>query len=121
MIFMGRSSYCLNAPRIEDCLPPGAVAAERAFLADRVRPLEDPVLPCGQPCEYFRFHRLRSAEAQVRFEAGEPVRREARALFEEDADLVVPIDVVESEGDEAELFGGFCIQHFADARLRDIE
>ena len=90
---------------VEDRLLPGAVAFERAFLADRVGALENPVLPRGQPGKYFRFHRFRSGEAQIGFEAGETVRRKARALFEEDAHFVVPIDVVEREGDEAELLG----------------
>src|ERR1700733_6173883 len=77
----------LDPSRIEHRLLPGAVALERALLADRVRPLEDPVLPRAQPGEDFRFHRLRPGEAQIGFEAGEAVRRKARALFEEHAHL----------------------------------
>src|SRR3954469_5051196 len=95
----------LNPRHIEFRLLAAAVAAQRAFLADRVRALEDPVLPRGQAREDFRFHRLGSDEAQARFHAGEAVGRKAGALFQEHADLVVPVDVVEREGDEAELFG----------------
>src|SRR4051794_26361405 len=34
------------------------VNLQRAFLTDRVRPLEDPVLPRRQPSEDLRLHRL---------------------------------------------------------------
>src|SRR4051812_31314207 len=67
----------------------GAVAPERALLADRIRALEDPVLPGGEAGEDLRFHRLRPGEAQIGFKTGEAVRREAGALLEIDADLVV--------------------------------
>src|SRR5262249_51698750 len=71
----------------------GAVAFQRALVADRVRALEDPVLPGGEPGEDLRLHRFRPAEAQVRFHRGERVGGEARALLEKDADLVLPVDV----------------------------
>ena len=95
----------LHPRHVELRLLAGAVAAQRAVLADRVGTLKDPVLPGGEPGKDFRFHRLRPAETQVRLQAGEPVGREARALFEEDANFVLPVDVVEREGDEAELCG----------------
>ena len=57
-----------------------------------------------------RLHRLRPAEAQVRLQAGEAVGREARALLQEHPDLVLPVDVVEREGDEAERLGGFGVE-----------
>src|SRR6516164_7256064 len=91
----------LDSFRIEHRLLPGAVAFQRALVADRVRALEDPVLPGGQPREDLRLHRLRPAEAQVRLHAGERVGGEARALLEENPDLVLPVDIVEREGDEA--------------------
>ncbi len=50
-----------------------------------------------------RLHRLGAAEAQVRLHAGQRVGRQARALLERDADLVVPVEVVGRDGDEAEL------------------
>src|SRR6476661_580838 len=96
--------YSLDSRHVEFRLLAAAVAAQRAFLADRVGALEDPVLPGGQAREDLRFHRLRADEAQARFHAGETVGREARALLQKDANLVVPVDVVEREGDEAELF-----------------
>src|ERR1044072_5071391 len=90
-----------NSARVEGRLLSGAVALERAFLADGIGTLEDPVLPSGQAGEDFRFHGLRTAEAQIGFEPGEPVSGEARALLQEHADLVLPVDIVEGEGDEA--------------------
>src|SRR6266545_3995060 len=110
-----------HPPRIECRLLAGAVALERALLADRVRPLEDPVLPGGEAGEDFRFHGLGTAEAQIGFEPGEAVGREARALFQENADLVLPVDVVEREGDEAELLGRFGVEHLADLAPRLVE
>src|SRR5215467_8801198 len=75
--------------RVVDRLLAGTIAAQRALLADRVRALEDPVLPGGQPCEDFRLHGLGPAEAQVGLEPSEPVRREARALLQEHPHLIV--------------------------------
>src|SRR5215468_7956695 len=97
---MAVSSY---PSRIEHRLLAGAVALERPLLADRVGALEDPVLPGGEAGEDFRFHGLGPAEAQIGFEPGEPIGREARALLQEHADLVLPVDVVERESDEAEM------------------
>src|SRR5690242_1078481 len=95
----------LHSRHIELRLLAGAVAAQRALLADRVGTLEDPVLPGGEAGEDFRFHRLRPDEAEVRFHAGQAVGREGSALLEEHAYLVIPVDVVEREGDEAKLLG----------------
>src|SRR3954469_8524562 len=67
---------------IEFRLLAAAVAAQRAFLADRVRALEDPILPRGEAREDFRFHRLGADEAQVGFHAGEAVGREAGAFLQ---------------------------------------
>ena len=53
----------------------------------------------------FRFHGLGPDEAQIGFHAGETVGRERGALLEEHPDLVVPIDIVEREGDKPKLFG----------------
>src|SRR5690242_21061848 len=103
-----------NPLRVEHRLLAGAVAPQRARIADRVRPLEDPVLPGGEARKNLRFHRLRPGEAQVRLQAGEGIGGKARALLEEDADLVLPVDVVEREGDEAELFRFFRIERLAD-------
>src|SRR4249919_4043814 len=98
-----------------------AVQFQGALLADRVRALEDPVLPGGQPSEDLGLHRLGAAEPQVRLHAGERVGGEARALLEEDADLVLPVDVVEREGDEAELFRRLGIERLAALRIGAIE
>src|SRR5262249_53684348 len=110
-----------HPPRIEYRLLAGAVAPKRALLADRVRPLEDPVLPGGEASKYFRFHGFRTAEAKVGLEPGQRVRREARALLEEHADLVFPVDVVECEGDEAQSLRGLRIKPLADRGLRPLE
>src|SRR4026209_2584595 len=53
-----------------------SVDLQRAFFADGVRPLEDPVLPGRQPAEDLGLHRLGSGEAEIGFEAGHRVRRE---------------------------------------------
>src|SRR6266446_7564876 len=95
----------------------GAVAPQRAGLADRVGALKDPVLPRRQARKDFRFHGLGSDEAQVRFHAGEAVGRKTGALLEEHPDLVVPVDVVERKGDEAELLGFLGIKRLADSFL----
>src|ERR1700755_2551760 len=98
-----RTNAGSNSARVEGRLLSGAVALERAFLADGIGTLEDPILPSGQPREDFRFHGLGTAEAQIGFEPGEPVGREACALLQEHADLVLPVDIVEREGDKAEI------------------
>src|SRR3954469_8819928 len=110
-----------HPPQVEGRLLPGAVAAQRALRPDRVRALEDPVLPGGEAGEDFCFHGLRAAEAQVRLHAGQRVGREARALFEEDAQLVLPVDVVEGEGDEAELLGLAGVERAARRGLRGLD
>src|SRR5712664_2166120 len=106
---------------IELRLLAGAVAPQRAVFADRVGALKGPVLPRRQAREDFRFHGLGSDEAQVRFHAGETVRRETGALLEEHPDLVVPIDIVEREGDEAKLLGLLGIDRLADLVPRALQ
>src|SRR6202012_1284691 len=95
-----------------------AVAGERAGLADRVRPLEDPVLPRAQAAEDLGFHGLGAGEAQVGLKPGQAIGREAGALLQKNADLVVPVDIVEREGNEAEALRGFRIEHPALFGLR---
>src|SRR5688572_1519715 len=68
-----RRRFASNPLRVEHRPLAGAVTFQRALLADRIRTLEDPVLPGGEARKDFRFHRLRSAEAQIGFETGEPV------------------------------------------------
>ncbi len=75
----------------------GAVAAQGALGPDGVGALEDPVLPRREPGEDLGLHRLRAREAQVGLHAGEGVGREAGALLEGEAHLVVPVDVVGRE------------------------
>src|SRR5262245_19758227 len=118
MSVMAASSH---SSRVEYRLLAGAVAPQRALLADRVGTLEDPVLPGGEARKYFRFHGLRPAETQARLHTGERIGREARALLKEHADLVLVVDVVEREGDEAELLRGFGIDRLADLGLRLVE
>src|SRR5579871_2576035 len=77
-----RPGHELNPRRIELRLLAGAVAAQCALFAHRIRPLEDPVLPGGEAREDFRFHGLWPDEAQVCFHAGQPIGREAGALLE---------------------------------------
>src|SRR6201996_122790 len=113
--------YSLHPCHIEFRLLAASITAQRALLADRVRALKNPVLPRGQARKDFGLHRLRTDEAQIGFHAGEAVRREAGALLHEDADLVVPVDVVEREGDEAEFLGLLSVEWAADLLPRTIE
>ena len=81
----------------------GAVAFQRAGFADRVGALEDPVLPGGQAAEDAGFHRFGAGEAQVGLQPGQRVGGERGAFLQDQPDLVVPVDVVIGEGDQAEL------------------
>src|ERR1700694_3043825 len=111
----------LHPRHIELRLLAGAVAPERAGFADRVGALKNPVLPRRQPREDFRFHGLGPDEAQVGFHAGKAVGREAGALLEEHPDLVIPVDIVERKGDEAELLGLLGIERLADPFSRAVQ
>src|ERR1700686_2204263 len=111
----------LNPRHIELRLLTGAIAPQRAVLADRVGALKNPVLPRRQPREDFRFHGLGPDKAQIGFHAGKAVGREAGALLEEHPDLVIPVDIVERKGDEAEQLGGFRIERLADPLSRAVE
>src|SRR4051794_19245542 len=59
--------------RIKHRLLAGAVAFQRAFFANRIGALEDPVLPSGQTGENLGFHGFRATEPQVRLETSETV------------------------------------------------
>src|ERR1035441_6438077 len=59
---------------------PGAITGQGTLRPGGVRPLKDPVLPCRQPAEDFRFGCLRASEAEVGFHAGQRVRGEAAAF-----------------------------------------
>src|SRR6266700_4607933 len=107
--------------RVERRLLAGAVALERALFADGVGALENPVLPRGEAGEDFRFHGLGAAEAQIGFEPRQAVGGKACALLQKHADLVLPVDVVEREGDETESLRRFGIEHLADCALGLLE
>src|SRR5580698_6839752 len=102
-----------HAAAVEFAALTGAVAFQRALLADGVGAVEDPVLPGGEATEDARLHRLRPGETQVGLEAGHRVGREASALLQEDAHLVLPIDVVEGEGDETKPRRGRGVERLA--------
>src|SRR5579883_3614081 len=85
----------------------GAVEFQRALRSGGVGPLEYPVLPGREAGEDLGLHRLGAGEAQVRLHADQPVGREAGALLDREAHLVLPVDVVGGEGDQAELVGRF--------------
>src|SRR5690349_16789619 len=103
---------------VELRLRAASVYLERAMLADRVGSAEDPVLPRAQPAVYARFHALLAGKAEIRFHAGERIGREARALLERDAHLVVPIELVRREGDQAQGRGRRSIEILPDAGSR---
>src|SRR6516225_5703021 len=113
--------YSLNPGRIEMRLLPGAVAAQRAVLADRVGALEDPVLPRRQAREDLRFHGFGPDKAQIGFHTGEAVGREAGALLEKHPDLVIPVYVIECKGDKAERLGFLGVECLAYPRLRALK
>ena len=76
---------------------PRAEAPQGTLGAHGVGPLEDPVLPGGQPAEDLGLHGLGPGEAEVGLHAREGVRREAGALLEREPHLVVPVDLVRRE------------------------
>src|SRR6266487_5382601 len=80
----------------------GAVAAQRPVRPRRVGPLEDPVLPGGEPAEDLRFAGFRAGEAEVGLHPGQRVRREAGPLLDHQPDLVRPVEIVRDLGDQAE-------------------
>src|SRR6201999_2651939 len=121
LTFMACTPCSLHPRRIELRLLAGPVAAQRAFLADRIGALEDPVLPGGETRKDFRFHGLGSDEAQIRFHAGQAIRREAGAFLEEYPHLVVPIDVVERKGYKSKRFGLLGIERLANMFTRAFE
>src|SRR5581483_1519804 len=117
----GRGASSSHSFLIERRRDARAVELERALLADGVRPLEDPVLPGGQTPENLGLHGLRAGKAQVRLHAGHGVRREACALLEQDAQLVVPVEILVSHGDEAELGGLLAFDRLADLAVERVE
>src|SRR5215212_7537089 len=76
-----------------------AVVGQRAFLADRVRALEDPVLPGGQAAINLCVHRFRTSETKRCFHAGQRIGRQRGAFFNRHADLVFPVEFVRRERD----------------------
>jgi len=103
---MAKNEYSLFAPKLSSyrTAPSGPTRSAAAHRSRRPHwTLEDPVLPCRQAGEDLGFHGLRPDEAQVGLHAGETVGREAATLFEEHPDLIIPVDIVEREGDEAKL------------------
>src|SRR5258708_11357713 len=118
MMFMACS---LDSRHIVFRLLARSVTPQRALFADRVGALEDPVLPRGQAREDFRFHGFGSDETQIGFHAGQAVGREAGTLLEEHPDLVIPVDILERDSNEAELLGLACIDRLADLLLRAVQ
>src|SRR5580692_13211129 len=90
---------------VEHARLPGAVTAEGALGTGRVRPGEHPVLPGGQTAEDLGLGCFLAGEPQVRLHPGERVRAERGALLAGDADLVVPVQLVRGERDQAEVKG----------------
>src|SRR6266852_9561679 len=83
----------------------GAVAAQRPLRPGGIGPLEDPVLPGGEPAENLRLGGFRAGEAEVGLHAGQRVRREAGAFLDDQPDLIGPVEVVRRLGDQAEPLG----------------
>src|SRR5882672_11747403 len=56
---------------VELRLATGSEHFQRPLFADRVRAVEDPVLPRGEPAEDARLHGFGAGEAQVRLQSAE--------------------------------------------------
>src|SRR5579883_1818441 len=110
-----------NPCRIELRPFAGTVKAKRALLAEGVGPLENPVLPGGEARKDLGFHGLGAYEAQIRFHAGQPVGGKAGALLEKHAHFIIPVDVVEREGDKPERLSLFGIQRLANVLARILQ
>src|SRR6185295_11301163 len=82
-----------------------AVVRQSALRADGVGALENPVLPGREPAVNLGVERLGAGEAQGRFHPGERVGGERGTFLDGDADFVLPVEVVGSEGDEARRLG----------------
>src|SRR5205814_811852 len=106
---------------IESRLRSAAVHLQRAMLAHRVRPGENPVLPGAESAEDARLHAFPAREAEIRFHTGERIGREARALLDRDAHFIVPIEIVGREGDQAEFGSEFRVELLADALARRLD
>src|SRR5262249_24156788 len=105
------------SPAIEIAALAAAVHGKRALRPDRVRALEDPVLPGREAAEDLALERLGAAEAQRGFHARERVRRERGARLERLSHFVLPVDVVGRERHEPGLRRGCGIEILAHAPL----
>src|ERR1700735_1145279 len=86
----------------------GAITAQRPPRSGRVGPLEDPVLPCREPAEDFRFACFWAGKPEVGFHSGQGIGGEACPLLDDQAHLVGPVKVVGGLGDQAEPGGVGC-------------
>src|SRR5262245_10969453 len=82
-----------------------AVGLQRALLAHRVRPLKNPILPRREAAEDLRLERFGTRKTQVRFEAGERVRRQRGARLDGQAHFIVPVNLVGRERHQPRLLG----------------
>src|SRR5580704_12237885 len=91
----------------------GAEPSERAVGPRGVGPVEYPVLPGRQAAEDLGLHGFRAGEPVVGLQAGQGIGAEAGPLLDRDPDLLVPVNVVGGEGDQAEAFGLLGLQRLA--------
>src|SRR5450631_3415763 len=78
-----------------------------------VGPDEDPVLPGRESAEDLGLHGLGADEPVVGLHAGQRVRRQGGSLLQDDAQLVLEVDVIEGHRDQTELGYGQSIELFA--------
>src|SRR3979411_2050866 len=90
---------------VENGFLTGAVATQGTFFTRGVGPYEDPVLPGGEPAEDLGLTRLGADEPVIGCHPGERVRAERGPPLDDDADLVLPIEVVRRVGDQPEIVG----------------
>src|SRR5690606_31382723 len=82
-----------------------AVHREGALGTHGIGALEDPVLPSGEPREDLALHGFRTREAHGGFHPREWVRGQARSLLDRNAYVVLPVDLVGCNRDQAEGVG----------------
>src|SRR6266536_1896562 len=106
---------------MEARLDAAAVALESALGTGRVRALENPVLPRAKAAEDLRLHGFRAGETQVGLHGAQRIRREAGARLDHHPQFVVPVEILDRGGDEAERLGRFRLERRADLLLGAIK
>src|ERR1700731_1762054 len=100
-MFIANSCTRLDALPVESSFVASSEDFERACFPNCIGPDEDPVLPGGKATENTCLHRLSGPKTQTRLHSGQRVRRETRALFESEANFIVPVEHIGRRCNEA--------------------